>query len=173
MKGAQGPGCRPCSASPAPGRPAVQGTGSLPARADPHAQMRKQHSHPAPLGRTGLTSKARGHPSPSPRRQSPHLCDRFISLATLWDMATAATRRGSVMPMMLSSLGEGEHDGRISGNQARLSIPKPPTVPRQDSACGAAISAGGTGRAPDKAPPNSTRERPAGQHTDASAVAAR
>lgn len=29
-----------------------------------------------------------------------HLCDRFISLATLWDMDTTATRRGSVMPMV-------------------------------------------------------------------------
>lgn len=48
-------------------------------------------------------------PSTLPWRLSPHRCDRFISLATRWDMATAATRRGSVTPMMLSPLWEGEH----------------------------------------------------------------
>lgn len=50
--------------------------------------------------------QAGDHPFPSSRTLSPHRCDRFISLATRWDMATAATLRGSVMPMMLLSLGE-------------------------------------------------------------------
>lgn len=45
-----------------------------------------------------------GHLQPSSKKQSTHRGDRFISLATRWDMATAATRRGSVTPMMLLSL---------------------------------------------------------------------
>lgn len=51
--------------------------------------------------------KAEDHPPHCPRGPSPHRWDRFISLATRWDMAMAATRRGSVTPMMLSPLGEG------------------------------------------------------------------
>lgn len=43
----------------------------------------------------------------------PHRVDRFISLATLWDMLTAATLLGSVMPIIPLPLQEkynAEHD---------------------------------------------------------------